>query len=201
MTAFDSGLVDGACWLELADGNRITLPASRWTGRSTPADAPLLTPCDGPTLDVGCGPGRLTAALTDRGVPALGIDISATAVALTRARGAAALRRDIFDRLPGEGRWRQVLLADGNVGIGGDPARLLRRTRQLVRDDGVVLVETDAPGTGWRRSRVRVCGAGPWLDWAWLGADAAGAAAGAAGLRVRRAREHDGRWFCELVPA
>ena len=199
MSAFDRGLVGGACWLELASGDRIALPSARWTGRSTESDAPLLTPCAGPTLDVGCGPGRLTAALTERGVAALGVDVSATAVALTRARGAPALRRDVFDRVPGEGRWRHALLADGNVGIGGDPLRLLRRMRELVARGGIVVVETDPPGVGVRRSRVRVCGAGPWLDWAWLGADAVPSTASAAGLRVRRIHEHLGRWFTELV--
>ena len=36
-------------------------------------------------------------------------------------RGVAALRRNVFDPLPGEGRWDTVLLADGNIGIGGAP--------------------------------------------------------------------------------
>ena len=41
-------------------------------------------------------------------------------------RGGAALRRDVFAPLPGEGRWYTALLADGNVGIGGDPVALLQ---------------------------------------------------------------------------
>jgi hypothetical protein len=36
-----------------------------------------------------------------------------------------------------------VLLMDGNIGIGGDPADLLRRCAELVRPDGLVLVEVD----------------------------------------------------------
>jgi SAM-dependent methyltransferase len=40
-------------------------------------------------LDVGCGPGRLTAALSRAGCYALGLDISTRAVATTRARGGA----------------------------------------------------------------------------------------------------------------
>jgi len=51
------------------------------------------------------------------GVPALGIDQSATAVDLARRSGAPALRRDVFGPLPGAGRWSTVLLADGNVGM------------------------------------------------------------------------------------
>ena len=83
--------------------------------------------CTGPTIDLGCGPGRLVARLVERGVPALGVDQSATAVGLARRSGAPALRRDVFEPLPGTGRWQTVLLADGNVGLGGDPWRVLRR--------------------------------------------------------------------------
>ena len=64
----------------------------------------------GPTIDLGCGPGRLVARLIERGVPALGVDQSATAVGLARRSGAPALRRDVFEPLPGTGRWQTVLL-------------------------------------------------------------------------------------------
>ncbi|HET7720371.1 MAG TPA: methyltransferase domain-containing protein, partial [Acidimicrobiales bacterium] len=90
----------------------------------------------------GCGPGRLVAALTSRGVTALGVDVSPAAVARTRRHGGAALRRSVFDRLPGEGRWGTVLLMDGNIGIGGDPAALLTRLRDLLRPGGRLLAET-----------------------------------------------------------
>jgi len=94
-------------------------------------------------LDLGCGPGRLVAALARDGVPALGVDVSAHAVALARRRGADVLHRDLHDPLPGEGRWGTVLLADGNVGIGGSPALLLRRCADLLGDGGLLLVEAD----------------------------------------------------------
>ena len=66
---------------------------------------------------------------------------------MTRERGVPALRRDVFDRVPGEGRWHTVLLADGNIGIGGDPVRLLQRVRTLLATGGRVVVELGAPGT------------------------------------------------------
>ena len=94
---------------------------------------------------MGCGPGRLTVALTERGIPALGVDISRAAVARTRQAGAPALHRSVFDPLPGQGRWATVLLADGNIGIGGLPARLLRRCAQLLAPGGRILIEAE-PG-------------------------------------------------------
>jgi len=87
----------------------------------------FVDPCVAATIDIGCGPGRLVAEITARGIPALGIDVSPEAVRQTRVRGALALRRDIFGSIPGEGRWEHALLADGNIGIGGDPVRLLKR--------------------------------------------------------------------------
>ena len=107
--------------LRTTDGRALQLQVSRWCAPPDAADEELLRRCRGPVLDVGCGPGRLTVALTDRGIPALGVDISRAAVTLARQAGAPALRRSVFDPLPGVGQWGTVLLADGNIGIGGLP--------------------------------------------------------------------------------
>ncbi|KZB87412.1 class I SAM-dependent methyltransferase [Amycolatopsis regifaucium] len=199
MTAFDIGLLGHRCWLELATGERVELPVERWTAVPGDGDDVLLDACSGPTLDIGCGPGRLTAALTGRGIAALGVDISATAVRLTHARGAVALRRDVFDRVPGEGRWRHVLLADGNIGIGGDPLRLLSRTAELVADGGTVLVELDPPGRGVRQDRVRLRpDDGAWFTWAWVGVEAIAELAARTAFRVTWATRRGHRWFACL---
>lgn len=127
------------------DGQRVPslCEVDRWQAPADEVDRLALSRCEGPVLDIGCGPGRIVTALAERGIPALGVDISAEAVLLTTNRGAPALRRPVQEPLPGEGRWGSVILMDGNIGIGGAPELLLRRCAELVRPDGVVLVEVD----------------------------------------------------------
>ncbi|MBP2472777.1 SAM-dependent methyltransferase [Crossiella equi] len=193
---FDAALLGLADRLQLPGGRSVTLPVTRWQHGPGAADESLLRRCGGPVLDIGCGPGRLVAALAQRGVVALGVDSSPVAVRLATARGAVALCRDVFQRLPGEGRWREVLLADGNIGIGGDPVVLLRRVHGLLAADGTARVEVDPPGTGL--DRARVCLAGTDFDWAWVGADAIGLLAAVCGFTVTALVQHSGRWFAVL---
>ncbi|MCF1595878.1 class I SAM-dependent methyltransferase [Streptomyces muensis] len=125
----------------LGTAELLPLDVERWCAAPDATDTDVLRRCTGPVLDVGCGPGRLVSALTARGVSALGVDVCPEAVARTRRQGGRALRRSVFDRLPSEGRWHTVLLMDGNAGIGGDPAALLTRLRDLVRPGGRLLAE------------------------------------------------------------
>lgn len=197
-TTFDGALRGLPARMVRSDGAEVALAVRRWHADAAGDDSWLLDRCTGPVVDLGCGPGRLVVALTRRGIPALGVDVSAAAVARCRARGAAVLHRDLFAALPG--RWDHVLLADGNIGIGGDPVRLLRRAVALLRPDGTVLVETDAdPAACWSgTARVRTAeGAGPPLPWAVVGADALRDVAACAGLRVT-AMATGARCFAEL---
>ncbi|MFC4145652.1 methyltransferase domain-containing protein [Micromonospora mangrovi] len=194
-------------WLVLADGERLPLPVRRWHGPLEPALERLVQRCVGPTVDLGCGPGRLTAALAARGLVALGVDVSAGAVRLARERGAVALCRDVLGPLPGEGRWAHALLVDGNIGIGGDPLRLLRRCADLLRPGGTALVELAAPGAGLWRGRAHVVSGGgdgreargPSFRWARVGVELAEPLASAAGFRVADVLPAHRRWFVELV--
>jgi len=174
-----------------------------WCRDALAGDPGLLDRCAGPTLDVGCGPGRLTSALLGAGRPALGIDTSAAAVRLARRRGAAALRRDVFEPVPGTGRWRHLLLADGNIGIGGDPCRLLRRCRRLLAATGQLHAELAPPGTpawsGTATVQTRAGAASP-LPWACVPVESLPALAEAAAMRVLGTWTEAGRWFATLAP-
>ena len=162
---------------------------SRWTTGciSRPGDVSIVDRCNGPTLDVGSGPGRLTVALAERGDPGPRHRRHArTPCSLSRAAGALTLLRDVFGQVPGTGRWMTVLLADGNIGIGGDPVALLRRVRRAAaaararhwsrssRRDARCAASRSGSGTAARASA--------WFPWAYVGADQIAEIAVEAGL-------------------
>jgi SAM-dependent methyltransferase len=185
---YDRALAGERCWIRDDDGLRRMLPVRAWLGgqgADIAFDEAVAALCNGPTIDLGCGPGRLVARLLRCGVPALGVDQSLTAVALARRGGALALHRDIFEPLPATGRWHTVLLADGNVGLGGDPARTLARAAELLRHGGRCVAEFDSETTGVQRRWARLESAGrvgPWFRWAWVGVDSIAPLAKQAGL-------------------
>lgn len=187
-----------------ADGRAWPLDVERWLAPARGADVRLLARATGPVLDVGCGPGRHVRALLDRGVPALGVDMSRTAVDVARASGAPVHHGDVFGPVPAPGTWATALLLDGNVGIGGDPVALLARVAALLTADGTILAEADAPGTGLSTGAIRLDDGRLLSDafaWARVGAEAIGAVARAAGLRVAASWDDDGRWFAQLARA
>jgi SAM-dependent methyltransferase len=177
------------------------LDPMRWMAGLRAGDTGLLRRCDGPTLDVGCGPGRLAATLARHGRVALGVDICPEAVRQARRRGAPTWHGNVFDIVPMEGTWNSALLADGNIGIGGDPRRLLNRCGRLLRPGGAVLVELAPPGArtwaGPVRMRVGRQLSHP-FPWAAVAATDVGELCERAGLRFRTLWTEAGRWFARL---
>lgn len=183
------------------DGIALPTRAHRWFEPLTAEDDAVLSRAVGPVLDVGCGPGRHVLALAERGVIALGIDITPAALVFARRRGAPVLARSVFDRVPGAGRWSSALLLDGNLGIGGRPEKLLERVASLLAPGGTVLVELEPPGRTRRAEVVRFDidrVEGPWFLWTAVAADEVSAPAGAAGMLVEDIWPGGDRWFGSL---
>lgn len=189
--------------LRLSDGRLVPLDVARWSAPADETDETLLSRATGAVLDVGCGPGRLTAALHERGANVLGLELDPSLPVLARLAGAPLLLGDVFDAVPRCGQWDSVLLADGNVGIGGDARALLRRAAELVAPAGQVLVEL-VPGADPPAGPVRLEGMGltsSWFRWALLGRSDLPIVAAAAGLDVRETWSAGGRAFAALTPA
>jgi SAM-dependent methyltransferase len=184
--------------LRALDGS-FAVPGARWGRHASTSDELVLQRAAPPVLDIGCGPGRHVVALAEAGVPALGIDITRVALCAARARGALVLERSVFDRVPAAGRWGTCLLLDGNIGIGGDPASLLRRVVRLMRPGGSAIVELAPPGLRRSTCTVRLefgSHAGPWFEWAQVAIDDVDVLASRAGAHVHdRWRSDDERWF------
>lgn len=88
----------------------------------------------GRVLDVGCGAGRVTLHLQNRGLDVVGIDVSPLAVRLARQRGAVDARVGTLDTAIEAGeRFDTILLLGNNVGLLGGEQQGRRLLRKLVR--------------------------------------------------------------------
>lgn len=216
---YERALDGERCWIRHDDGEITPLPAHRWLGKVVPAgdldsataqeqasddafDQAVTQMCSGPTIELGCGPARLVARLIERGVPALGIDRSVTAIRLATRGGTPVLLGDVFEPLPGTGRWQTVLLIDGNVGLGGDPRRIVGRAAELLGRGGRCIAEFDAKAIGIRGRWVRLeagSEVGEWFRWASVGVDSAATLAAQVGLTLTGVRMIGGRVIATLA--
>jgi SAM-dependent methyltransferase len=184
-----------------SDGRLEPLPLDRWIAPADAADQALIAGLADPVLDLGCGPGRHVVALAAHGKRALGVERSTVAVRIARFRGADVIAGSLWGDVPGGTTWRTILLLDGNIGIGGAPAALLRRAAELLAPGGLIVVETGPPDAPTQRTRVRLeCdgAVSEWFHWAQVGATGIGAVADAAGLAITETRVIAGRSFAML---
>ena len=183
------------------DGSRRRLPLGRWLGTPDAAEETVLERAVGPVLDIGCGVGRHVVALSGRGVRAVGVEVSPVATEIARERGADVIQASVFEQ-PTLSEWRTILLLDGNIGIGGDATRLLRRSAALLVPGGEVLVELEEPaGAPRAQQRVRLVGArvtSDWVPWHFVDYEEIDHLAAAAGFAVAERWRAGGRWFARL---
>jgi hypothetical protein len=133
-------------------------------------------------------------------VRAVGVEISPVATAIARERGAEVIQGSAFEQ-PTIPEWRTILLLDGNIGIGGDATRLLRRSASLLLPGGAVLVELEPPATAPRAQRVRLEGAratSTWVPWHFVGDEEIDGLAAATGFESVERWQAGGRWFAQL---
>lgn len=111
------------------------------------------------------------------------------------------MRHDVFVDLPEPIRWQHVLLADGNIGLGGRPVQLLERIARILVPGGTALVELSERGelSIYENVQLQVGDQAtiPVL-WATVGFEGIDAVAVAAGLIVTEVRPVAGRYVAHL---
>jgi len=181
----------------------LTMPIARWRDEADDVDRSLLSGHAGSVLDIGCGPARMVKAARDRGLFALGIDVSGTVVAMARKQGLPVIRRSVFDPLPREGSWDLALLVDGNIGIGGDVTSLLTRCAMLLTPAGTLVVEVDADHARDRQYDGTLTDMhghqSASFPWAEIGSYALADRAAHAGMTCGQPWAFRERWFCRLA--
>jgi SAM-dependent methyltransferase len=86
------------------------------------AERQALRSMRGRVLDVGCGAGRVSLALQERGVDVVGLDWSARAVEAARLCGVSNVRRGSIDHLGRIiGQFDSIVLFGNNFGLFGTP--------------------------------------------------------------------------------
>lgn len=103
----------------------------------------------GRVLDVGCGAGRVSLYLQQRGHDVLGIDLSPLAVRVSRLRGVKRARVLAFKEIDfGPGSFDSVVMFGNNFGLFGSrdgARRLLPRLRTMTTPGGVLIGESVDP--------------------------------------------------------
>lgn len=123
-------------------------PPSAWAAERI-AQLRRLADSGGPVLDVGCGTGQHVRWFQGHGVEAVGIDVSANAVATARDLGSRrVLVGDMFDLPFGRDRFRAINCSGTQLGLGGSLAGIadvLETFARVTTDDAVALVDNYDP--------------------------------------------------------
>lgn len=103
----------------------------------------------GRVLDIGCGAGRHSLYLQEKGFDVLGIDISPLAIKVCQLRGLKKAEVMSFDEVYFKpDSFDAVIMMGNNFGLFGSfkkAKRLLRRLHKMTSSNALVIAETQAP--------------------------------------------------------
>ena len=103
----------------------------------------------GRVLDVGCGAGRHSLYLQDKGLDVLGIDVSPLAIKVAKLRGLKKARTLAVTKVSKRlGKFDTIVMFGNNFGLFGDARRakwLLARYRAITNDGARIIVESSNP--------------------------------------------------------
>ncbi len=179
----------------------------------------------GRTLDIGCGPGRVTLPLQRRGVDVVGLDHSPLAVRICRKRGVTDVRLLSVTQVSANrlGTFDTILLIGNNFGLFGNYKRarwMLRRLHRMTTPSGRILAEsTDPYATDdpielayqkRNRERGRMSGQyrhreryrnlkGSWFDWLFVSRDEMREIVAGTGWVVREFIEPQGAQYVGVI--
>ncbi|MFZ0821177.1 MAG: class I SAM-dependent methyltransferase, partial [Candidatus Acidiferrales bacterium] len=103
-------------------------------------------PANSFVLDVGCGPGRVMAYLKYKGLSCIGLDRSASSIAIITTRH--MLPGAVADncRLPVQDAVADVVITDGVMHHTGDPPRALAEDCRVLKKGGQLYLAVYKPG-------------------------------------------------------
>jgi len=178
----------------------------------------------GRVLDVGCGAGRVALHLQQKGLDAVGIDISPLAVKVCRERGLKKARTMSLTQVsPRLGMFDTLIMFGNGFGLVENPRRarwLLRRWHSLTTDRARIIAESIDPHrarapedvryqrenrrrgrmSGQMRLRVRCRTlATPWFDWLFASQDEMRDILAGTGWQVARVFETGGSLYCAVI--
>ena len=179
----------------------------------------------GRTLDIGCGAGRVTLPLQQRGVDVVGIDNSPLAVRICRERGVNDVRLLSVTQVSVNklGIFDSIVMTGNNFGLFGNPKRarrLLKRFHRMTTGQGRILTETKDPYATddpvhlayqeRNRSRGRMSGQvrsreryrnlkGSWFDWLFVSRQEMLEIVAGTGWTVREFIEPEGDQFVAVI--